>query len=148
MRLLSSSSTKIINKDENRMINIENASKAINNYIVEPKSEFSFNEVVGERTIERGYKFANSISNGKIVKTVGGGICQVSTTLNMAVKKLNLDIKEVHIHSRPIDYAKREDEAAVSWGEKDYRFVNNTKDTIKIESRIENGKVIVSLYAV
>lgn len=148
MRLLSSSNTKIINKDENRVTNIENASKSINNYILKPGEEFSFNKVVGKRTIERGYKLANSISNGKIVKTVGGGICQVSTTLNMAVKKLDLDVKEVHIHSRPIDYAKREDEAAVSWGEKDYRFVNNTKDSIKIESRIENQKVIVSLYAV
>lgn len=148
MRLLSSSNTKIINKDENRVTNIENASKSINNYILKPGEEFSFNKVVGKRTIERGYKLANSISNGKIVKTVGGGICQVSTTLNMAVKKLDLDVKEVHIHSRPIDYAKREDEAAVSWGEKDYRFVNNTKDSIKIESRIENQKVIVSLYTV
>lgn len=148
MRLLSSSNTKIINKDSNRVINIQNAANSINNYILKPGEEFSFNKVVGKRTIERGYKLANSISNGKIVKTVGGGICQVSTTLNMAVKKLDLDVKEVHIHSRPIDYAKREDEAAVSWGEKDYRFVNNTKDSIKIESRVENQKVIVSLYAI
>lgn len=148
MRLLASSSTKIINKDINRVVNIKNASDSIDEYVINPGEEFSFNKVLGERTIEKGYKIANSISNGKIVKSVGGGICQVSTTLNMSVKKLGLDIKEVHIHSRPVDYAKREDEAAVSWNEKDYIFLNNTRDRIKIESRVEKDKVIVSLYSI
>ncbi len=148
--LISTSTTKFKKGQENRNNNIELAAKAINNVQLLPNEEFSFNNIVGERTKAKGYKEANTIYNKKIIQSVGGGICQVSTTLNMAVKKARLKVTEVHIHSIPISYAKRVDEAAVSWGELDYKFMNNTKDIILIETKYDDKRaaLTINLYKV
>lgn len=132
--IISTASTNFNINEENRVQNIILASNAINGTVVKNGEVFSFNKVVGERTKEKGYKKAESIDNKKIVETVGGGICQVSTTLYMAIKKIPLEILEVHRHSIPVKYAKREDESAVSWGELDLRFKNNLNKNIIIES--------------
>lgn len=126
------------------------AANAINNVLLKPGEEFSFNDIVGERTEEKGYKYAESIDDKKIVETVGGGICQVSTTLHMAIKKIPLMVTEVHEHSIPINYSIREDEAAVSWGELDFKFINTYNSSIKIETIIDmtSGKVIVNIYKI
>lgn len=125
------------------------SAKAINNVILNPNEEFSFNKIVGERTKEKGYKLAESIDNKEIVETVGGGICQVSTTLHKAIKKIPLNVTEVHSHSLPVEYSKREDEAAVSWGELDFKFVNNYGKIIKIESIVKMtlAKIIINIYS-
>ncbi len=148
--IISSATTKFKPYETNRNTNIEIASNKINGVILKPGETFSFNKIVGERTEKNGFKEATSIDNKKLVKSIGGGICQVSTTLNMAVKKAGLDIIEVHIHSIPVHYAKREDEASVSWGEKDYIFKNNKTYPIKINSKINktNSSITVSLEKV
>lgn len=148
--LISTSTTKFKKGQENRNNNIKLAAKAINNIKLLPNEEFSFNNILGERTKAKGYKEANAINNKKIVQSVGGGICQVSTTLNIAVKKAKLKVTEVHMHSIPISYAKRMDEAAVSWGELDYKFINNTKDVILIETKYDDSKatLTINLYKI
>lgn len=143
--LIGKGKTKIYSNDENRTHNLFQASNSINNYVLKPGDVFSFNKVLGPRTEENGYKIADSIDNKKIVKTIGGGICQVSTTLNKAVKNANLEIVEVHRHSKHVEYAKPEDEAAVSYGELDYRFKNNRNKSIKIISNIDINKMEVTV---
>lgn len=144
---IASSVTEFDVENKNRTINLDLASQTIDSKVIKPGEIFSFNKVLGPRTIERGYKLAESIDNKKIVKTVGGGICQVSSTLYMSVKKLNLQVLEVHKHSIPVKYAKREDEAAVSWNELDFRFKNTLPYSIKIVSKIDkiNSLVIVEI---
>lgn len=148
--LISSSTTKFRPKDENRNENIRLAAEAINNTTLYKNDVFSFNNIVGERTIERGYKLAQSINNKKHVKTIGGGICQVSSTLYMSIKKLGLKIEEVHQHSLPVFYAKREDEAAVSWRELDFVFINDKYKKIVIESIFdeENSTITMNVYSI
>lgn len=146
--LIGMGKTKIHSNDNNRMQNLILASESINNYILKPNEIFSFNKVLGNRTIEKGYKLAESIDNGKIVKTIGGGICQISTTLNIAVKQAKLKVLEVHIHSKVVEYALPKDEAAVSYGILDYIFKNNKNNDIKIVSYIDlqEKEVIVEIY--
>jgi vancomycin resistance protein YoaR len=146
--LISSSTTKFRPGDKNRNENIRLASEAINNTILYKNNIFSFNNIVGERTVEKGYKLAHSINNKKHVQTIGGGICQVSSTLYMSVKKLGIKVEEVHQHSLPVFYAKREDEAAVSWGELDFVFINDKCEKISIESIFdeENSTITINVY--
>ena len=148
LKLIGIGKTKIYSNDKNRMINLEVASGKINNYILKPNEIFSFNNVLGKRTEENGYKLAESIDNGKIVKTIGGGICQVSTTLNIAVNMAKLKVIERHIHSKSVEYALPKDEAAVSYNELDYKFQNNKENNIKIVSKIDKNKmeVVVKIY--
>lgn len=145
--IISKATTNFNRFDFARNTNIKLAANAINGVVLNPGEIFSFNEIVGERTEEKGYKKAESIDNKKIVETVGGGICQVSTTLYMAIKKVNLEVIEVHSHSLPVYYAKREDEAAISWNELDLKFKNNTNKVLKIECIVNMtlGKVIVNI---
>lgn len=148
LNLLGKGITKIFSKDENRMNNLEVAAFKINNYVVAPGEIFSFNKVLGERTLKNGYKLAESIDNGKIVKTVGGGICQVSTTLNIALNNVGVEIIERHHHSAPVNYANKKEEAAVAYGTLDYRFKNTTDKSLIIKANIDqnNMKVVVEIY--
>lgn len=145
--IISKATTNFNRFDFARNNNIKLASNAINGVVLHPGEIFSFNEIVGERTKEKGYKEAESIDNKKIVETVGGGICQVSTTLYMAIKKIGLEIVEIHPHSIPVYYAKRDDEAAISWNELDFIFKNNTNKVLEIESIVSMalGKVIIKI---
>lgn len=130
-------STKI-----NKLENVKLAIDAINNITIKSGEEFSFNNIVGERTVEKGYKEATVIyvgKNGKSYETLGlgGGICQVSSTLYMACKELELEILERRPHSSRVDYCSIEDEAMINWGTSDFRFKNNLKVDITIKLYIE-----------
>lgn len=144
--LIGNGMTKIYSSDKNRMINLQIASNKINNYMLKPNEEFSFNKILGKRTEENGYKLAESIDNGKIVKTIGGGICQISSTLNIAVKMANLKILEVHKHSKNVEYTTPNYEAAVAYPSLDYRFINNRKNNIVIKSRVDEKSMKVDVY--
>ncbi len=133
--------TKIIDTGRNRMNNIYLACKSVSGKELSPGEEFSFNKATGPRSKSRGYKDAPVILNGEKSYGVGGGVCQVSTTIYMAVKNASLKITERHIHSEEVAYAPNHTDATVVYGEKDLRFKNNTDDTIYIYTWVEKGKV-------
>lgn len=126
---------------EERKWNIALASKAINNFLLDAGAEFSFNRTVGDRTEQRGYKQAKIIVNGEFVDGVGGGVCQVSTTLYNAVILAGLKITEYHPHTLSVSYVSPSLDAMVNSGTSDLRFVNDTDFPIIIKA-VTNGEVL------
>lgn len=144
---LESYQTYFIESNKERTINIRLAVKAINNHVVFPYEEFSFNNVVGERTKERGYKKAPVIVKGELAEDIGGGICQVSSTLFNAVNLKGIEIVERYSHSRSVPYVPPGKDATVSWWGPDFVFKNNYSHPVLIRAKTEGGKVIVTLYS-
>ena len=136
--------TKIIDSGINRVNNINVACKSINSMSLAPGEEFSFNKTVGERNKKRGYKDAPIIFHGEKSYGVGGGVCQVSSTLYMAAINAGLEITERHTHSESVAYAPGTD-ATVVYGEKDMRFKNNTDETIYIYTWVQDEKVYAKI---
>jgi len=102
-----------------------------------PGEEFSFNETVGIRTAERGYRSAPIILAGQFAQGIGGGICQTSSTIFAAIKPTQLLVTERRPHGLPVAYLPRGWDAAVSWGHMDFRFVNNTDYPLLIEVELD-----------
>lgn len=132
----------------NRNNNLVLASEKLNGTIVKPGEEFSYNKTIGERTIASGFKEAKAYAGGKVVLDVGGGICQLSSTLYNAALLTNLDITERHNHYFLTSYVPAGRDATVSWGSVDFKFKNNRKYPIKIESKVEDGVATVSIYGI
>ena len=116
----------------NRLNNIVLASDSINGIILEPGEQFSFNQIVGNRTAARGYRVAPAFSGGQKVQAIGGGICQVSSTLYSAIRDTDIKVTERHPHGQPISYLPRGRDATVSWGTLDFKFVNNTEYPLRV----------------
>lgn len=129
-----------------RSTNIRVATQKINGTILLPGETFSYNATVGKRTIEAGFKPAGAYSGGKVVQEVGGGICQVSSTLYNAVLYANLEIVERHNHCFESSYVAASRDATVSWGGPDFKFKNNRKYPVKVVASSSNGREIVSIY--
>ncbi len=117
----------------NRVENIRVATNSLNYYLMAPGQVFSFNNTTGARTVEKGYKLAPIIVGGSVVPGLGGGICQVSTTLFNAVEKADLQVVERYLHSKPIGYVPRGRDATVS-DHLDFKFGNNSNKYILIEA--------------
>ena len=143
------SSTPLYDKNEFRINNIEIACKTINYKIINPGQEFSFNETLGSRTADKGYKSAPIIikkgNKHKKGYGLGGGVCQVSTTLYNAVKMAGLDILERNPHSKDIGYVESGNDAAVSFGSLDFRFRNNKNKKIMIRSQLSREFVVIKI---
>lgn len=122
-----------------RINNIRLASQHCNNTILLPGETFSYNEVVGQRTAARGFQEAGAYLNGKTVQELGGGICQVSSTLYCATVLSNLEIVHRENHMFESTYVPLGLDATVSWGGPDYVFKNNTKYPIKVVASYANG---------
>jgi len=131
---------------ENRLNNIVLSSEAIDGIVLEPGEEFSFNQVVGRRTSARGYKSAPAFSGGQVVQAIGGGICQVSSTIYSAIKDSDLRVKERHAHGRPVAYLPRGRDATVSWGTLDFKFVNNTEYPLRVDVDVESRTLTVNVF--
>lgn len=129
----------------NRTTNLELACKAINNDLVKPGEVFSFNDALGERTPEKGYKPAGAYVDGETVDQVGGGICQVASTLYYCALYADLEIIEREEHMYTADYLPLGMDATVNWDTLDFKFRNNTDSPIRIEAKAENDYVTVSL---
>ena len=142
--VLGSVSTNHTN-DSNRNTNLKLACKAMNGKIIRPGETFSYNETLGQRTEKKGYKPAGAYMAGKTVETVGGGICQVSSTLYYACLKADLEIVERTAHGYTVSYMPYGMDATVSWGSLDYKFKNNTDYPIRIEAWVSGGQVHVKL---
>ena len=128
-----------------RVNNIQLASNSCNDVILLPGETFSYNETVGERTAARGYQSATVYVNGQSVPGIGGGICQVSSTLFAASLYANLEIVERHNHSRTVAYLPSGMDATVSWGGPDYQFKNNTAYPIQLKVSYTGGAVQVQI---
>ncbi len=131
--------------DSNRNTNLKLACKALNGVLIRPGETFSYNATLGERTTAKGYKPAGAYAGGKNVETVGGGICQVSSTLYYACLKADLEIVERTCHGFTVSYMPYGMDATVSWGTLDYKFRNNTEYPIRIEAWVSGGQVHVKL---
>ena len=145
-RLQSNFCTDYSKSSEDRKANIKLAFEKINGTILPAGEEFSFNNVVGERTAENGFKEAKVILAGEYENGIGGGVCQASTTLYNAVIRAGLDVVEVKPHSIPASYVPLSLDAMVSWGYSDLRFVNNTSSPIYIKAITDDKKLCVTIY--
>lgn len=134
--------------NDNRNTNIRLASEAIDGLILMPGEEFSFNKVVGERTPERGYKEAGVIVRGEYSEGIGGGICQVSSTLYNSVDEAGLEITRRVSHSAEVTYVPPGRDATVSWGGPDFRFKNNLNKPVLIRIMMGESKLTVKTYTV
>ncbi len=132
----------------NRSTNIKLASEKINGTILMPGETFSYNKIVGERTIKAGYKEAAVYMGGKVVDGIGGGICQVSSTLYNAVLEANLEITERRNHYFITGYVSASRDATVSYGSIDFKFKNTRTYPIKIECISQNGICMISIYGI
>lgn len=126
-----------------RSSNIKVAVKALENVLVMPQDVFSFNEVVGARTKEVGYKEALVIENNEFTPGLGGGICQVSSTMYNAILLANLSIAERRPHSLPISYVGPGRDATVAYGSVDFKFKNDREKPILLHAEYERGKMRV-----
>jgi len=138
--------TTFVHGNDNRLTNVRISSEIINGLILLPGDEFSYNEVVGRRTSDRGFKTAAAIVEGVYVPTIGGGVCQTSSTLYAAIKPSELEVLEQRGHSRSVPYLPRGWDAAVAWGKLDFRFANNTTYPIRIEAVLEGRDLTIKIW--
>lgn len=131
----------------NRGNNIEVATNSINGTILMPGESFSFNDTVGERTTERGYKSAGVIIGNKVDSGLGGGICQVSSTLYNAILLANIKATERTHHTLPSSYVPLGRDATVDWGNIDYKFKNTLPYPIYIEGYASGGTLGFNIYS-
>ena len=134
--------------NEKRNKNIQLACEGLNGYIVKPGQEFSFNKVIGERTEERGYDYATAYLEGQVVEELGGGICQVSTTLYNAVFAAGLISTYRKSHTFEPSYITPGLDATVSFNGPDYRFLNTSNYSVGIKASYSKQKVKIDIFAV
>ena len=131
-----------------RTTNLAIATRKINEYVVQPGEVFSYNKVVGKRSVEAGYKEAAIYTSNGVENGLGGGICQISSTLYNAVLKANLEIVERHNHSYVTSYCAAGRDATVSYGSLDFKFKNSRKYPIKIVASVSGGVATVSIFGI
>ncbi|MBQ9114815.1 MAG: VanW family protein [Clostridia bacterium] len=143
--LLSTFTTDFSSSSEGRKTNVRLAAKRIDGIVIGAGEVFSFNDVTGERTVENGYATSPIIEYGQYTLGVGGGVCQVSTTLYNAVIRAGLKILSVAPHSLPVGYVSPSMDAMVSQAT-DFRFFNNTPYNITIRSETKSDKLTFKIY--
>ena len=143
--LVSEFSTKC-SSNTNRNNNISQACKYISGTILQPGEQFSFNKVVGVRTYERGFREATVILGGQYEQGLGGGICQVSSTLYNAVAKADLKVVERNNHAWPSDYVLTGCDATVDYPALDFKFENNTDFQVIVVMWFKDNTVYAEIY--
>ena len=144
--LLSTFSTRYVTSNKNRTTNLRLAANKINGTVIIPGETFSFNKIVGKRTIEAGYKDAAIYQDGKVVDGLAGGICQISSTLFNAVVYANLEITERRNHQFVPSYVTAGRDATVVYGAQDFKFKNTRNYPIKIICSVNNGIAKFDIY--
>ena len=120
----------------------------MNGLVIKPGQVVSYNDVVGERTTEKGYKSGASYMGGKVVYVTGGGICQVSSTLYSSVVLADLEIVTRENHGYAVSYLPLGIDATVSWGGPEFRFKNNTNHLILLEASATGGHTTITLKGI
>ena len=128
----------------NRTTNLKIASQAISGTIIQPGQTFSFNKVVGPRTKAKGYKEASVLNSSG--KGLGGGICQVASTMFNCALTANVSIVERHQHSQRVTYVPLGRDAAIYGTAQDFKWKNNTKYPIRVVMTVKDGKITCSFY--
>ena len=146
--MLSTFSTRYDASNTPRTTNLKLAMQKLNGVVVSPGETFSYNKTLGKRTAEAGYKEAGGFAGGKVVQTLAGGICQISSTLYDAVVYANLDIVERHNHMFLAGYVGAGKDATVVYGTYDFKFKNTRKYPIMIKTSIGSGVAQISIYGV
>lgn len=148
--LLASFSTKLGGRDTPRSRNIGITTSTLNGTIISPNETFSFCETIGNPTAEMGYENADSFdADGNTVQTLGGGNCQVSSTLyNVVLQIPDIKVTERHAHSKAVHYVEKDKDAAVSYGSVDLKFKNNTGSTIKIYATSDLNSVNIRIVRI
>lgn len=145
---LATYSTTYASSNYNRSQNISIATNSVNGTVLMPGETFSYNETLGQRTTAKGYREAGAYVNGQLSNEVGGGICQVSSTLYNAALLTNLEIVARTNHSFESSYVPAGQDATVSWRSPDFQFKNNREYPIKIVASAGSGKVTFIIYGV
>ena len=145
---ISTFSTNYDASNVSRTNNLKIASNKTNNVVIMPGEVFSFNQVVGKRTVEEGYKDAKVYENGRVVDGLAGGICQVSSTMYDAALLANLEIVERYNHQFTTSYLPGGKDATVVYGIKDFKFRNSRKYPIKIVTSMGGGTITYSIYGI
>lgn len=144
--VLGKGSTDYSASSSQRAKNVRTGTEKLNGTIIYPGETFSVTDAVVPFDADNGYEKAPSYENGSVVDTYGGGICQVSTTLYLAVLRAELEVVERHNHSMIVGYVKPSMDAAIAEGIKDLRFKNNTQAPIYIEGYTYGGEVGFKIY--
>ena len=146
--MLSTFSTRYDASNIPRTTNLKLAMQKLNGVVVSPGETFSYNKTLGKRTAEAGYKEAGGFAGGRVVQTLAGGICQISSTLYDAVLYANLDIVERHNHMFLAGYVGAGKDATVVYGTYDFKFKNTRKYPVMIKTSIGNGIAQISIYGI
>lgn len=133
--------------NETRTANLKAAVEKIDNLKIPDGYTFSFNQVVGKRTIIAGYKTAKVIANDQFVDGLGGGVCQVSSTIFESVLRANLKIVKRTNHSLRITYVPLGGDATVQWNTQDFQFKNNLGCDIRLTMTCQNGSLTCKVFA-
>lgn len=144
--LISSYTTYFNSSDTGRSYNISVAAKALDGVLVAPGEIFSFNSVVGPRSSESGYKDAKVIINNEFVDGIGGGVCQVSSTLYNSVLLANMGIVERSNHSLPVSYVPYGRDATVAYNLIDFSFKNTSLKHIYLKTIFNTGRITIKIY--
>lgn len=134
--------------NDKRNTNVRLAAEALNGTIVQPGEEFSFNSVVGQRTAEKGYQEAAAYNSGAVVQELGGGVCQISSTLYRVVFQSGMEVTFRRSHTFEPNYVTPGQDAAISWEQPDFRFVNTSDKPIGILASYADRKATVSIFGV
>ena len=146
--LLATFSTRFDGSNYNRNTNIKLAAQKVNGTVILPGEKFSFNTIVGSRTIEAGFKEGTAYIGGKVVPDVGGGVCQVSSTIYNTALLANLQIVERSNHMFTTGYVAASRDATVYYGSLDFIFKNSRKYPIKMVASANGGVCKVSIYGI
>ncbi|WP_173917679.1 VanW family protein [Halobacillus sp. Marseille-Q1614] len=133
--------------NKERSYNIRLAAEVLDSYVVFPGEVFSFNKAVGKRTKEKGYKNAPVIVKGEVTEGIGGGICQLSSTLFNSVDNAGVKIMERYSHSKRVPYVPPGRDATVSWYGPDFTFKNQYNQPLLIRTKVIGGQMSVTMYS-
>jgi vancomycin resistance protein YoaR len=139
-------STRFNTEDVKRSTNVKLAADKINGQILQPGQTFSFNETVGPRDKASGFQEALEFFDGELVPGIGGGVCQVSSTLYNAALLANLDIKERLNHGKPLSYISLGRDATVVYGILDFKFVNSSNSPIMIVCEVKGDTLYAAVF--
>ena len=146
---ISSFSTPIVDDNKNRITNIKITCSRISDTIVKANEEFSFCKVVGQPSSADGYKEAHAFVDGELVNAIGGGNCQVSTTIYNAAKEIDgVEITERHEHEKEVGYIEMGKDATVAYDYLDLKFENNNDFDLKLDAYVKDDKVCVDIYRI